>query len=496
MTKTLVIGLDGVPYELLEMWKKNIDSDFTESFTKGVLKSTIPSQTSVALPALFTGKNPGKTGIFGFLDDENAIVRTDKIKHPKLWDILDENNIHSLFYNTRMISPLPKKSNCVFIDSGFLQNSKEILCEPANYRNLIESFPSEGSLIDWKVKENPSQKEFSEKVVDMIKDKYETFTDVFLKQEFDFIFYWIGETDLLHHYCWDNKQVIIDSYYNILNIVKKILDDFKDWNILIISDHGCERKPSINFYIDAWLASKGYLKMNYNTLIYSLIYFLARKFVPSDVRKKFVKSGQSSQEKRSNEYHGIDYKKSYSYYSTNWGIAINKNTEKRYEEIRHNLIKELDLVEFSGEKVFKEILRREEIYNGPYLEKMPDIVLRAKQDFELKPGPNLKIFGKAEEHNYGYIGSHNWARDGIFLAKGPDIRDDDFNLGELQIYDVMPTILHMYDTLMPNDFDGRVLREIFREGTGFSERKTRYYESKEKKLIANSVKTIKKKSNI
>ena len=66
--KLLLIGLDGGTWKLLKNWiddgsLPNLARLYNEG-SRGTLLSTIPSSTCPALPALFTGKNPGNIGIF------------------------------------------------------------------------------------------------------------------------------------------------------------------------------------------------------------------------------------------------------------------------------------------------------------------------------------------------------------------------------------------------------------------------------------------------
>jgi len=49
---------------------------------------------------------------------------------------------------------------------------------------------------------------------------------------------------------------------------------------------------------------------------------------------------------------------------------------------------------------------------------------------------------------------------GIFVAKGPRIKKG-IKIDGAKIYDIAPTILHIFGLPIPNEMDGRVLKEIF-----------------------------------
>ena len=55
---------------------------------------------------------------------------------------------------------------------------------------------------------------------------------------------------------------------------------------------------------------------------------------------------------------------------------------------------------------------------------------------------------------------------GIFMAYGNDIKKGK-EIKNTTIYDIAPTVLHMFNIAIPRDMDGRVLREIFREDSEF-----------------------------
>jgi len=65
------------------------------------------------------------------------------------------------------------------------------------------------------------------------------------------------------------------------------------------------------------------------------------------------------------------------------------------------------------------------------------------------------------EFNPGHTGSHS-DRNGDFIINGPLIKEG-IKIKDITPYDIAPTILSLYDQSIPSDFDGRVLKEIFKE---------------------------------
>jgi hypothetical protein len=107
-----------------------------------------------------------------------------------------------------------------------------------------------------------------------------------------------------------------------------------------------------------------------------------------------------------------------------------------------------------------QVLRREEIYRGPYLDRAPDLILLPKEPSDIFFG--LADFGHRDTVStvYRYSGMH---RDhGMLIMNGPGICPG----GRIEgagIQDIAPTVLHTMGLAIPSDMDGQVLEEAFIE---------------------------------
>ncbi len=70
-----------------------------------------------------------------------------------------------------------------------------------------------------------------------------------------------------------------------------------------------------------------------------------------------------------------------------------------------------------------------------------------------------------------HTGSHRLH--GIFIAYGKGIKHG-IKIDNIYVYDVTSTILHVFGLPIPNDVDGRVLREIFKPESEIARRKPIY----------------------
>jgi predicted AlkP superfamily phosphohydrolase/phosphomutase len=119
----------------------------------------------------------------------------------------------------------------------------------------------------------------------------------------------------------------------------------------------------------------------------------------------------------------------------------------------------------TGKKVVKKVYRREEIYNGPFVSKAPDLMVHWADDGY----HSVQRFGKREDSvfskelryhltNIRYTGFHRL--DGIFAVKGEGVKSKTLIRGS-KIIDVAPTVLHALGLPVPTDMDGRVLKDVF-----------------------------------
>ena len=77
--RTIIIGLDGTPFSLLEdLSDTGVMPHTKRLMSEGIFKkmqSSVPEVSSVAWSSIITGCNPAQHGIFGFMDFALGIYR-------------------------------------------------------------------------------------------------------------------------------------------------------------------------------------------------------------------------------------------------------------------------------------------------------------------------------------------------------------------------------------------------------------------------------------
>jgi len=530
MVRVLVIGLDGATWGLIKPWaeegKLPTFKKLMENGTWGNLESTIPPWTIPAWGSMSTGKNPKKLGFATFMvRDGYKFVPFFKYKWQKtIWDILSEYGHTVVVANLPNIQVAQKTNGCIvagwlFLDENSLTYPPDLreeldkVCGGYEVDVVVSGFRTETK----KDKAPTSNRKFLLKSREILEKHFRAFEYLLKHKEWDFAFLVFAEPDRVQHRFWENSK-IIEETYEILDqklnyIINNVIDD--DTIVFLVSDHGFGPNTRV-LNINEFLIKEGYLtlksskgstrKLNPYMIIRKLkLLPIARrvfKLLPSEIREKIL----GNLGPKSISEVEIDWENTKAYgYSSAGDIYLNVKGRdpqgsvdpEEYETIRDEIIKKLKSLKDpkTGEKLNIQVFKREEIYDiGVQNENLPDLVVLVNEDIN---GINTNI-GIGEVVSYGKGGNHRLH--GIFLAYGPGIKKS--QRVDAKIYDIAPTIIHIFGLPIPNDMDGRVLMEIFEEDSEFAKRQPRYvdpnyYEKKgEDEKLKKAIKNLKLKGKI
>src|ERR671915_1690957 len=108
MGRGVVIGLDGAAWHLLDpLLAGGVMprlADLKRQGASGKLVSTVPTYTPPAWTSAATGVNPGRHGIFGFIEgnaqnERLELVHSGKTKAPTIWEIANDQDAKVGGYN-------------------------------------------------------------------------------------------------------------------------------------------------------------------------------------------------------------------------------------------------------------------------------------------------------------------------------------------------------------------------------------------------------------
>jgi predicted AlkP superfamily phosphohydrolase/phosphomutase len=478
--KVLIIGLDGAEPSLVFKWAKegklpNI-AKLMENGAYGKLKSTIPPITGPAWVSFMTGKNPGKHGIYHFLQRkknsyQRKLVSSKSINGKTLWRILSDAGLKVGVVNVPLTYP-PEKVNG-FIVSGYLTPSEKVrFTYPYDLQNELLAL---GYKIDIDPKIYGSKEKFIKEVYEVTKIQFKVATRLMKKIDWNLFFIVFRGPDELQHFFWEEFEVI-ENYYKFLDsLIGTMVKKLEDTLVVIVSDHGFGPLRK-DFCINSWLLQKGLLKIKKERKYSILRNIGITKETILNIMKKFKlfefskiipkKLKEQIPEKRFTELE-IDWQKTKTWsLGYNGQIYINlKGREpqgivepgEEYENLRNYIINELYKLKDpeTGEKVIDKIYKKEEIYWGENLDKAPDVILMAREGYrEAVFGKDQRVLDISDRK-----GTHRLY--GIIIVSGQYIKNN-FDVNA-EIVDIFPTILYYFGLPIPKDVDGRVLKEIFEE---------------------------------
>jgi len=488
--KTLIIGLDGATFRVLDPLIKNgkmpVLKKMIEIGTYGILKSTLPTNSFTAWASFMTGKNPGNHGIYDFRKSfkedfyKKIVITSRQLNEETIFQTVSRHGLRVGAINVPLTYP-PYETNG-FMISGILapKTSREIFYPQNLYEEITSRFGKYIVNVSWNFYKNRIS-DLVEDISSMTEQRKEI--TLYLMKNYDpdaLAVVFVG-TDRIQHsllkYLIPDENRPEDSaskkhlkklmdYYSLVDqcIGEIITEAGQDSNIFILSDHGFHLVHK-QFKVNKFLEEIGMLKFNkkkasiYNTLKKADIPYIRkirRALFPNSGKylKTFSASGV------------IDWNKTkaYSTLDMEQGISINLrgreplgivDTGEEFESMR-NRIKDhlLDLTDLeSNRKVIKRVYYQDEIFEGRYSSDAPDIVIEPSEYFYLgrEKGENLAELDWAS-------GDHD--RDGVLIAYGKDIMEDKRISGQ-KIIDIAPTVLYSLGLPIPDDMDGKVLIDLF-----------------------------------
>jgi predicted AlkP superfamily phosphohydrolase/phosphomutase len=511
--KVSIIGLDGATFRLILPWVKEGKlptlGSMMQKGTWGDLQSTIHPLSPQAWASFMTGKNPGKHGIFEFIEHKPhsydlLYVNGGFVHGKKLWEILSDAGKRVCIINVPFTYP-PDKVNGYLVAGLDSPGPHSDFCYPPSLLDEITKKFGEYQLRQPPYKATPES--FLKKITEQFDYILKVAKYLKAKEAWDLFMVVFESTDLVQHFYWhyafpeefgipptDNKnlrEAMFEIYKQIDNGLHELLALCTEETVIVMSDHGFSPCRKI-FFMDNWLHKHGYLsyhqKDQKNYSLMRALHISFQKYVPGGL-KEWVTSLAPGLKDKVRSYltsSHIDWSRSKAFSlgidSTNIFVNLkgkfpegNVSEGKAYEDLRNEIAEKLERLTDpeTGERIVEKVYKREELYHGDCLEKAPDLLVTWKHfEYNTRRG-----YGK-EETGGRFLGSSLEFSDvshysalqksgthhlkGVFIAQGPAVKNIN-SFDGASIIDLAPTILYLMDREVPRDMDGKVLKEIFRD---------------------------------
>lgn len=483
---TLIVGIDGLDPELLRRWEDDLEvlPGLIRRGRIGRLRSTDPPLTAPAWPGMFTGKQGGKHGVFGFTTREDGSyarrpINYDDVHAESLWEALDHEGVRVGVANVPLTYP-PSDLDYGFVIAGWPVPPKAEVCNAPWVVDAMEAdigesyqvnpFPVTGSgddlptsLLAVRIEQGLRHHARAfEHLLRAHRDRLDAFFCVFMA------------IDIASHHFAFKPSYLRDIYRQQDRALETVLEAAsEDVNIILMSDHGHGARGELSFHVNDWLQEKGYLTVDEDLNLRMVLERLgitkenyirvANRFGLGRVHEQLPRRlytladrlvPQGDKKRREFRPQAIDWSKTLAYSGLQNEIFLNAGDHPegvvaadKEEDVRRKLQSALETVEHpDGGPLISRVATKEELFRGPFVDKAPDLVFVADEMRCNAPmGFRGQIFSEAR------WGEHR--QHGVFLSTGPsfasgstwDVRD---------IHDVYPLVLALHGVGIPEDVDG------------------------------------------
>lgn len=486
MSRTVLIGLDGATFSILDPLMESGDMPFLKTFAsrgaRSELLSTPNPLTAAAWPAMTTGRSPGYTGVFDFAHFEErdgqpyfALTTSRDLCCETVWSIASRQKRTVTALN--FFALWPPRPVAGYTISAFVswRHLKDAVYPPELFERIkrLPRFNRKELSTDLDLERKCLQglppEEYEEWIAYHIRKEQQWFDilrDLMLTDPTDLTALVFEGVDKLQHLCWrfidsglfpetpsvwerSIRELCLDYFRQLDAFIGEIVAlAGPDARVFIASDHGFGTSQEI-FYVNAWLHEHGYLAWTDTAVV--------------DTDENLT-SEQLSQNVTQLDWSNT---RAYAITSSSNGILIRVADGSghggilahEYGAFRDRLIDELLAYTDPGDgrPVVTCVRTREEVYRGEHMRRAPDLLLT------LRDGGFVSVLNadRPLKPRKAPAGTHR--PEGIFMACGPGIRSG-LRHAPLSILDVAPTLLYSLGLPIPADLEGALPTAIFDHG--------------------------------
>lgn len=484
MTRTILIGLDGATFTILDpLMDEGIMPTLRDLVAGGVratLRSVVPPLTPPAWTSLMTGVRPGEHGVFDFFQKEGPespflrFATSHDVHRPTVWSMAREGGLRSIVLNFPLMFPPPAFDGCVVPGGWMPWRQLRLGCRPAGLFDRLKRLPSfdpRELSHDMTLEEKALEGCAAEDYLDWIRlhiRRERRWAEILLylmrEEPAELVAVLFDGVDKLQHLCWRflDRSLLpasptpwerevrceCERYFRELDglIAEIVAQAGPEATVAFASDHGFGPTTDI-FYINTWLEQQGYLAW------------------AGDRGARPDASHQVGINQIARHINELDWDRTVAYASTPSSQAIHIVRRKPdgtpgvppedcgplLAELTRGLLK-LRHPE-TGQPIVAEVWARDDVFAGPYRDQAPDLtawlnggvvsILRSETILASRPLP---------------AGTHR--PEGIFIARGPGLRRGE-SVDEMGLPDVAPFLLHTLGLAIPGDLSGRLPSQVF-----------------------------------
>lgn len=520
--KLLIVGLDGGTWTVIEPLIKAGRlphmARIVHDGCRGDLASTVPPVTPPAWTSFMTGMNPGKHGLYNFVEPEPGRYRmrytnARSRKARTLWSLLSEAGRTVGVINVPMTYPPEPVNGFMISGMDTPGEASEFIYPPRiaqELRRVIGPVKLDLRYLGF-MNTDARRQSVLDELREVDEQRLRMVLHLLDHEPVEILMVVYGSPDTCQHYFWhymDPAHARFDprgsalfggaiaGVYERLDRHLGVLVErlAQDGVVMLVSDHGFGPVPARTVYLNRYLAQLGVLHYRRPPRGARLLARLARAgdallrgTLTSDRKRwlaRLFPSIRGKWESSLTGFDAIDWARTRAYCSEILAFPADVWVNLRgrqpagivergpeYEDLvaflRERLLDLRDPV--TGVPVIGRVHRKEEVYEGPYLDRAPDLLLgwwegdgfAARASLPEHTGSPVVVESRA-----GAPGRSEWTgnhrEDGLLAVCGGGIRQHP-GLPRSRIVDLAPTILYLMGAPVPEGMDGRVLTELLDE---------------------------------
>lgn len=488
MRRFLLIGLDGLEPTLATRWMDEGRLPHLAALARrGAFMpcaSTVPHATFPAWATCVTGVNPGRHGVFDFTRMRPgsygiAFTNATQRRAPALWNVLSDAGARVGVLGVPGTFP-PEPVN------GFMVSGFDSPVSTAVSRAFVYPEALYPRVKDWRFADFQETRigpgwhaRALSKLLDGVAVKECIACDLIRTESPDFFMLVFGESDTVSHHFWlfhdpqsprhrPGFETAIQQVYERLDqAVGRLIEAFGDAVVGVVSDHGFGGAGTGVVHLNNWLAGRGHLAFSGDSDTGSaLMKRVALAAVPGSWQGALFRklSGAAARAESGARFGGIDWPRTRAFSEElNYFPSVRVNLKGRepqgtvdpadYDAFVADLCAEIEAWDCVAKAH-----PRGTIYDGPYVERAPDIVLDLALEqgyshscLRARGGPAFRRIGPNEHlggKERGMNGNHR--PDGVLMLSEP------IAAGDASLLDVAPTVLAAMGVPAPS-MEGRSL---------------------------------------
>jgi predicted AlkP superfamily phosphohydrolase/phosphomutase len=503
--RTLVIGLDGATFDLIDpLVRAGHLPTLAKLMGEGVhgpLRAWPNMNSAAAWSSIVTGYNPGQHGIhyFGYPPQRyttwGPTTGADR-KKATFWQLLGAAGQRVGIVNVPISYPADRVNGFMLagMDTPGVRSSG--FAHPPDLYDELRGQGISYVIDDSALPAGPSRhsaQDLPQSVLRMVKARASTVLYLMNTRPWDALMAVFVAPDRVQHWFWPHDLSCVENQdWGPIKLLYQQIDSFlgdalqlvdENTTVLLISDHGFGAVRLAHHHLNALFAQLGLLRYRHGLkalkggLLWKLL-VLGRHVVPRRLRRPLRRAFPQVRRGALSEriYQGIDWSQTQVFAATP-GLTIIVSLEGRwpgatvspgeYDSVRERARDILlDLTDpTTGSRIIQAVDRSEELFHGPHMDQSPDLVLQWNDEAGsgglcYREDDELVIVETALDRESGKTWKGTHYSEGIFVARGPHIKRG-ATIASATLYDIAPTILYMQDHPVLPDMDGEVLTDIF-----------------------------------